>query len=1095
MNELKGKTSALFSLVLFISLLVVVNSRFAWAQTSASISGRLEDVSGAGIPGATVTVTSVETGAARTVTADETGNYRVLSLPVGQYAVRAERPGFNPVLRTGINIVVDQQAVVNLRLEIGAVQQEVTVTEEAPLVNTSTASVSGLVAEQQVKDLPLNGRSFDNLVTLNVGAVNFTANTKTAASGSGPGNYFAVAGRRPAENLFLLNGVEYTGTSTQTVTPGGVSGQLLGIDAVREFNVQSDAYSAEYGKRSGAQVSIVTQSGTNHLHGTAFEFLRNSALDARNFFDVQSAPKPTSVPPFKRNQFGGAAGAPIRKDSTFIFGNYEGFRQRLGISNVAVVPDDNARRGYLPNAQGAPTPVTGLNSAMLPYMIYWPVANGQNLGSGMAYAYSNPKQSIQEDFGNARVDHILSTKDSLSGIYTIDSGNSLTPQADPLFAAITNLRSQVASIQEVHVFTPEVINTLRVGFSRARSFFDSPPLVPFPASLSFFVGQPPGGVIIGGSATTSSSSITTAGASNAPNAHNARNLFTYSDDVQLVKGKHQITVGAWFQRLQNNTDAAGQKAGRATFASLQTFMQGITSNFSGTPSPAAAGFRMLMGAWYVEDNITVRPNLTLRIGLRHEFTNGWNEVLGREAAYVTDANGILKTDPMVGNIFSENNAKWLFGPRIGLAWDPFGKGKTSIRAGFGTYYYLQDSIAYMPDNTRPFNGVISFGQNVSLPPLVPVNPQIPVPPSCNVGVPQPCATYAPQSVQANMKTPTVEKWNFTVERQITANMVFRAAYVGSHAFHELLALDPNTVRAQICSDPAGCRSGGVGKTTGFVPQGAEYIPIAGRPNPYLANGTFWYSEGNASYHALQLDATRRFSHGLQLRANYSWSKNMDMQSGVTASLAANEPAIALNAYDLMRDRGPAALDTTHQASVSGAYELPFGSGKPWMSGAVGVLGKLASGWQVNWIVTVLSGFPITPQVGSNQSGDGNANNPDRPSVSPAFTGPIILGTPNRWFNPNAYTLPMVGTYGNLGRGTIRGPGLRGLDLSLFKSTRLTEKIRLEFRSEFFNTLNHANFGFPNPTVFSSGAINPSAGIISNTATSSRQIQFGLKLIF
>src|SRR6266403_38239 len=322
-----------------LGVLLFSFSLFSQVNTG-TISGFVQDSSGAVIAGATVTVRNVDTGTARTVTSDDGGNYRVLSLAIGRYEVRVESDGFRAVVHTGINLVVGQEAVVNLRLELGQLQQEVTVTEEAPIVNTTTASISGLVGEKQVKDLPLNGRSFDNLITLNPGAVNYSALKSGPAVGSGEGAYFTVAGRRPLDNLFLMNGIEYTGSSNIGITPGGVSGQLLGIDAVREFNVVSDTYSAEYGKRAGGQVSVVTQSGSNQLHGAGFEFLRNSALDARNFFD-----QTIGAPPFKRNQFGGSLGGPVKKDKIFLFRNYEGFRHRLALSNVAIVPGAFARQG------------------------------------------------------------------------------------------------------------------------------------------------------------------------------------------------------------------------------------------------------------------------------------------------------------------------------------------------------------------------------------------------------------------------------------------------------------------------------------------------------------------------------------------------------------------------------------------------------------------------------------------------------------------------------------------------------------------------------------------------------------------------------
>ena len=359
------------------------------AQVSASLSGRINDVSGSPVDAATVTVKSLETGAVRVVTSDENGVFRARSLPLGPQEIRIEKQGFKSAVRTGINLAVGQEAVVNLQLEVGELAQQVTVFEEAPVVNTTTASVSGVVGSREVKDLPLNGRSFDNLITLNPGTISY--GLRSAGTSTSNGNTFTVAGRRPADNILLLNGIEYTGSSQLAITPGGVSGELLGIDAVREFNVLTDTYSAEYGKRAGAQVSVVTQSGTNALHGSVFEFLRNSALDARNFFDQGS------VPPFRRNQFGGALGGPLKKDKLFLFGNYEGFRQSLAVSNVSVVPDAQARLGIIGGVK-----VANLNPAMLKYMALWPDANGPSLGGGTALSYNNPRQSIHEDFGTVR---------------------------------------------------------------------------------------------------------------------------------------------------------------------------------------------------------------------------------------------------------------------------------------------------------------------------------------------------------------------------------------------------------------------------------------------------------------------------------------------------------------------------------------------------------------------------------------------------------------------------------------------------------------------------------------------------------------------
>jgi hypothetical protein len=1070
----------------------------AWTQVTASISGRVEDPTGQGVAGATVTIKSLETGAARAVTTTETGDFIAVALPLGRQEVRVEKSGFKAAVRTGVNLDVGQEAVINLRLELGDLIQQVVVSDEAPLVNTTTANVAGMVGERQVKDLPLNGRSFDNLITLNPGAINYDV-MKSANTSTSDGSTFTVAGRRTGDNIFLLNGIEYTGQSQLAVTPGGVSGELLGIDAIREFNLLTDTYGAEYGKRSGGQVVIVTQSGTNALHGALFEFLRNSDLDQPGIFDHGA------VPPFRRNQFGGALGGPLKKNRLFVFGNYEGFRQSLALSSVSVVPDAEARTGLLPNSAGVYSKVPKLNPAMLPYFALFPLPNGpellvNGLPSGTALAYYNPKQSVHEDFGTLRSDYNLSDRDRLSGFYTIDDGNSLTPLADPLFGAALRLRDQVASIEETHVISPSILNTFRFGFSRGAFDYGSPPLTSLPSDLSFVTGEGPGGIVIGGGTTTSgSSSITSAGANNNAGVWSRRNLFTYTDDVQITKGIHQISAGVWFQRLQDNEDTASRRLGVATFGTLTTFLQGTLTNFQVVPDHAELGWRSLLGAWYVQDAIKLRQNLTFQVGIRQEFNTGWNEESGRASNYITNADGVLETAPRVaGSVYTQNNATRLFGPRVALAWDPFSNGKTAVRAAFGTYYSAIDALDFLLNALPPYNGSITF--TGSLPSILPITPNAPEPPSCGPGVPQPCTTYAPYGVQANAKTPTVQEWNFTVEQQLGRNMALRLAYVGSFGYHELLSVDPNTIPAEVCSDAAGCIAGGTtsgGKpatVTSMAPQGAQYIPVGTRPNPYLSAGFFWFTEGNSSYNALQTDFTRRLSAGLQLRANYTWSKNLDMNSGLTGAQAGNQAQMILDRNDLPRDWGPSALNVKNQASISARYELPFGAGKRWLNGP-GVGSKLLGGWQVNTIVTLLSGFPFTPLDGSNRSGDGDTRNPDRPSLNPSFTGPVILGTQAQWFNPNAFVLSAPGTYGDLGRGAYTGPGLADLDFSVFKNIPVTERVNLQFRSELFNLFNRTNLGPPNTTVFSGTSISSSAGLITTLATTPRQVQFGLKLIF
>jgi hypothetical protein len=1059
------------------------------AQTSASISGHVMDASGAGLSGATVTVKSIETGAVRTVTSNGGGAYFVPGLPVGPQEVRAEKALFKTAVRQGIDLVVGQEATVDLTLELGPVTESITVVAEVPLVNTSTAQVFGIVGERQVKDLPLNGRSFDNLITLNPSAINFTLKSQNTSTSNG--NTFTVAGRRPLENQITLNGIEYTGSSQLSVTPGGVSGQLLGVEAVREFNLLTDNYSAEYGKRGGAQVNVVTQSGSNDVHGSVFEFIRNNKLDARNFFD-----QTPEAPPFRRNQFGAALGGPIKKDKIFLFGNYEGFRERLAVSNVTVVPNNEARQGRVPNAQGVYNTVANLDQRMLPFVQQlWPEVNGPQLltpdtrvETGTALSFNNPRRKVREDFGTLRGDYNIGVDDTFTASYTIDDGDSTFPQADPLFGSNVRLRAHVLSLQETHVISPTLLNTFRAGFSRAGYNLDAVEFREFPDSLSFISGQPIGGIIVGGGNTTTGlASITAAGSNNAANVMNRRNLFTYSDTLQATLGKHQLSVGVWFQRMQDNENSASRRLGQATFASLTTFLQGTTSNFQVIPTPTAIGFRSWFGAWFVDDTIRLRRNLTLQVGLRHEFTSGWNEQAGRAGNWIPDSNGVLITAPMVGNsAFTKNNAKKLFAPRVSLAWDPRGDGKTAIRAGFGTYYTLIDNLAFLLNSIQPANTAIAYA-NRSIFSFLPIVPGAP---------PATPFTVAPQGVQSDAKTPTLQNWNFSIEQQLSQDMSLRVAYIGSHGYHGFLSMDPNTIQSQICADPT-CVSGGTlaAAARGVVSQGQQYIPVGTRPNPSLSSAFFWMTQGNSSYNGLQVDLRRRMARGLQFRGNFTWSKNLDHNSALTGAQASNQPQMLLDRTNLRRDWGPAALDVAAQSSISAHYELPFGPGQLFLQSSNGLVSKLVGGWEVNTIVTMLSGFPFTPTVGSNRSGNGDTRNPDRPNFNPAFTGDMIIGSPNRWFDPNAFTQPTAGTFGNAGRGILRGPGMATVDLSITKNTRISERLNLQFRAEAFNLLNRANFGAPNPIVFGTSGFSASAGLITTTVTPSRQLQGGLKLIF
>ncbi len=1049
----------------------------AHAQVSASLSGRVTDPTGAVVSGATVTAENVDTGLSRTAITDQAGRYELVALPVGQYQVRATKMGFAERVRTGISLVVGQDATVDLNLQIGNVQEHVTVAGDAPIVNATTQDISGLVGEKEVKELPLNGRSYDLLVTLNPGIVNFTWE-KTGGIGvsnSTTGNNFAVSGNRPQQNLFLLNGVEFTGAAENNMQPGGPSQNLLGVEAVREFNVLRDSYGAEYGKRPGGQVTIVTQSGSNQWHGALYEYLRNNALDASNYFDQGSAP------PFQRNQFGAALGGPIQKDKTFIFANFEGFIQNLHQTSVAFVPDLASRAAAV--------------ASVKPLLNLWPTPtpSGPDF-NGIAAVSSSPLQTIREYFGTVRLDHTFSSKDNFSGVYTIDDGADVTATTlNPYSTDILNLREQVASLEETHVFSSTLLNTARFGYSRAGYFFTGEPTPDTPAAdvPGFLVGHPVGAVVVGGSAASNpQAQLGLAGSNNGSNLTMARNLYTYEDRVSWTHGAHQFSFGAWFQQFQSNETIALSQYGQATFASLQTFLKGTTSSFLYDPAPTEMNWRSLFGALYAQDVIRVSPKLTLTLGFRGEFSTGWNEAHGRAANY-TFTDGVISDQPRIASsAFTTNNAKFLPEPRIGFAWSPY-QGQTVVRAGFGIYNELQDALGYRMDQNAPFNPTYSIA---ALPvSQLPINPLAPVPKK---------ALLVPGGVQPNLKMPTLISYSLRVEQALSPNTSLTLGYVGSHGYHELVGLDANTPVPTICpASPCPAtypKSFPAGLAGTPVPAGSYYIP-AGSPkaNPTLANTWTWFSIGDSSYNALQVDLNHRFSHDISFRAAYTWSKALDDGDSLNGTTAGNAPGLVANPYDISADWGPATYDVRNVGVISVVYLLPFGKGKAFANSLQGFSNALVSGWSVNSIVLLQQGFPFTPQLSYNPSNNGDTRNPVRPFVNPNFTGSAILGTPAQWFNPAAFLQPPAnsGFFGNLGRDTLTGPGLATWDFSAVKDTVLRERLSLQFRAEIFNLLNRANFNTPNLIVFTPTGVSGTAGAITSTSTTARQVQFALKLLW
>ncbi len=1047
----------LFAAIFFFSSSLV-------SQTvTGSISGVVDDESGAVVPGASVTVTNVDTGIGRSVVTDAAGRYNMPGLIPDHYEVQIQMAGFETSIRKGLQLTVGANLEINVALKVGQVSEKTVVTAEAPLVETLSGTVSGLVDDKAIRDLPLNGRSFDQLISLESSAP--VVRLVQYSPLTGAADFHSVNGARGLFNLFLMDGTEMIGAGSFTTLPGGALGKNMGVEAIREFTVLSSNYSATYGKRAGGIINIATRSGTNQIHGSAFEFLRNSALDARNFFDPTPSP-----PPFKRNQFGASLGGPIRKDRAFFFGTYEGLRDNLGRTTIQTVPDNNVRQGLIPDPQrpGQFTNV-GVAPQIKPYLILFPPVNGRNFGDGSAEAIVNPTQLSTQDFYLGRIDHKLSDKDSLFVRYNYTPANQHleSPQV-LLFGSFSDTKSHLITVEETRSYATTV-NTVRIGFTRAATLSDTRPTTSVDPSLEFLPGAHAVGNIsfsTSSSAGAAAAALTAQGSGSSVRRHFALNQFDVADQIFHQHGPHAFQFGMQVQRFQSNGDNGSTKLGNFRFPSLLNFIQAKPDLF-GAPSPTGSGdatkaYRQTYIAPYFQDDYKVTRSLTLNMGLRWDFLTVPTEASGNRISNYRpqSLNGLrfLPTNPTLGAPFYKTN--WLtFAPRIGFAWDTFGNAKMAVRGGFGVFFdQIQSEYRFFTTGNAPFYSLAQV-----------TNPPFPLGFSGGAGViPLPAA----DTMDPNLDVPTRLQYNLGVQRQLTTNTALNIGYVGSHSYHLTRESDANVTMPQI------------------LPGGVRFYPAnTPRINPNLASSRVISTESTSFYNALQLDLSQRLSHGLRSKVSFTYSKNIDDSSGDGSSLALGTPASTENPDNLRADRGRSAFDLRRNLVANFTYDLSLNS----FSGAAG---KLLGGWQVGGIATFSDGTPFTVLTGFNRSRDQANITADRPNLRAGASNNPVLGGPDKYFDSSVFVLPDPGFYGNLGRDTVTAPGFSSVDFTLVKVTGITETTKLDFRAEFFNLLNRANFGLPSNIAFNSnGTTRTAAGRISSTTSTSRQIQFGLKLVF
>lgn len=1052
-----------FSNVLAVLVMLLAGACAAGAQVvGGTINGQVRDPNGKLLAGAGITVRNLSTGMTRTLASGRHGRFSAPALPVGRYAITAVAPGYAAAGRAEAD--VNEAASVTVAITVGVGPAATT---PAAGVNITTYPGSGgVVGEGQVHGLPFNGASYNRLIALNPATANYTSE-RSGGSGTGSagvGNQYTVAGRRPQDNLFLLNGIEYTGMASSTVQPGGLSGLLLGSDTVEVLNVVTDAYGANYGKRDGGQINIVTSSGTNQWNGDVFEYFRNNNLDARNYFDVAGAPQ------YQRNQFGGSMGGPLKPSKILLFAGFEGFQLNTQQTTVSIVPDSEARLGYVPNSSGVEQKV-GVNAAVAPLLELYPAPNGPELLSnglitGLAEAFNTPPQHQREDFGTVRLDDNVGNKDLLFGVYTVDDSDSLGTTQNPISQINQGLREQVASVQEQHVFSPSILNTARIGYSRAASTYYAFTSTSVPGWVA---GDPVGAIVISGSTASSGiSQLTQAGNNVAANTWAARNLFTLDDHVYWRRGNHQIEAGYWGQDIESNDSLAQNKYGQASFATLTTFLQGTVQSFTVVPQPSEMGWRSMENAVFVEDIWKALPRLQLRGGLRLEMSDGWNGTHGRASNYAI-VDGVMSSQPFTGTSpLLENNAKILYNPRLGFAWDVFGNGKTALRGGGGLYHTLLDALDYRLDQTAPFNtastlkSVAVSSLNISHSQNIPTG-----------------AVVTPSTVQTNLSTPAVIEYRLRVEQQLAPRTTLMVGYTGSHSYHQILSEDLN--------EPV----------PSYTSTGEPYYPSGVKnANPNLSKSTSWVTDGVGMYNALETDLRAALHGGVTLRGTYTWAKNLDDGSTWVSAQSLNTPGYVEFPLDPKLDWGPAVDDLRNAAVISGNWALPLGQNHALLANTSGAARAAVSNWTVNGIVTTHSGFPFTPQLGYNPTGNGDSRNPIRPNWNPSFSGRLYPHTATEWFNPNAFSVPATGYFGNVGRDSLLSPGLTDFDFSAGKRLDV-ESMHLQLRAGLYNILNHTNFRTPNEITYASATsiASPTGGLITATATPSRLVQFSARLQF
>jgi hypothetical protein len=1058
-----------------LAISLALFSASAWSQTQlATIFGTISDPSGAVIPVAAVTIVNQSTGLKRETLTRSDGDYRFAGLPTGNYVLRADKEGFQPQVREGIALTSASEIAVNLSLGLGGRQEQVTVSANVTAIDNTTSTVGGLLAERSLAELPVNGRDLFQAASLTPGVAPTPSSAPSLLS-NGKAGQLSINGMRPSWTNVLIDGMD-ANDPVFGYSPSGASGLFLGLNELTEVRVLTQTFSAEYGRNGGGVIEAVTRSGSNHFHGSLFELHRNAALDAKNYFDLSSAP----IPAFVRNQFGAGFGGPLAHDRTFFFANYEGFREVQASTAIATAPNALAHRGLLPFANNpggcsstAPSACVAVrvDPRVQQFLELLPVSNGADNGDGTGDLITANKGSTSQHHGMVRVDHNFSHTHSLLARYIIDDSSSLVPYLGsppgtyvPGFPALHQARNQYFTVQDRRNFGPEVFNELRFGINRttaSTSIVDTHPGL----SISLVPGRPLGTIGIAGMSLVGNSATTPLG--------DFSTVYQLQDQLSRTIGRHSLKFGAQFRRIQSNGPLDFAVNGLYTFQdlspfgfeahsnnpALEFFLEALPLSYVGSDpsrSDSHRSYRQSVVSGFVQDFLRVNRRLTVNVGLRYDYYSNPTEAHGRLS---TIRNPAMDSGSTVGKVFVGMPLD-LISPQAGFAWNMFGDGKTVLRGGSGIF---RDQLP-----------VLMFGVNRLLPPFFGIdsfvfptflNPQ-------NALLKQPiyviATTYRP-------KFPYALQFNLNLEREIARGTTLSVGYFGARGNHLTREAEQNPFQPAL---------------------GHRYNPNL--PSPLLTLLT----DAQSFYHSFQLSVSKQYAHKVSWQAFYTLSHSIDDVSTNFNIEAVNEPPTTQNPFDRKGSRGRSGFDIRHNFVANLIYELPFGRGSRF------------GGWQLSAVASVHSNLPFTPVLAFDNAGLQSLLTSDRPDlVGNPYTGVCpngsSVGTPTCWFNPSAFALPPPGRFGNAGRNILRGPSFAQLNLSLQKSFQLREGAKVVLGVEAYNLFNRPNFAVPSNTqspltlggngdaVFkdATGAFANNAGRIFSTVGTARQIQLIARFIF